>query len=69
MKFLLNSTSWPYLLLSMLGILHSSVSQHIIGEDSKHASLEFSASPQPYITLVETFPSALAFFISLVKHL
>lgn len=50
----------------MLGMLHSSLSQHIIGEDSKHTSLEFSASLQPYKTPVETFPSAL--LISLVKH-
>ena len=52
----------------MLGKLHSSLSQHNIGEDPKQTSLEFSASLQPYKTPVETFPSTLVLLISLVKH-
>lgn len=52
----------------MFGILHRGVPQHIMNEDSEQAPFEFNASVQPYRILVETFPSALAFFSSLVKH-
>ena len=52
----------------MFGILQSSLLQHIVTEDSTHIPLEFNASLQPYIILVETIPSAVAFLTSLVKH-
>lgn len=49
----------------MFGMLHRSLSQHIINDEFKHERLGSSVSIQPYETLVEKFPLA---FTSLLKH-